>query len=211
MRSMRRVANRLFGNSFQWEGVSAGGNLDPLIFAQAAKNSGLDNLDEHHEQFRQHYVVELEGELKSNAEKIRIMPGIIELIDHLHERAETRQDVVLGLLTGNYTDATSVKLRSIGMDMNKFRITALGDEAPTRAELVALAMQRYKDLLGHPADPLRVIVIGDTIKDVACAKANGCVAFAVGTGMSTMDELTASGADVVVSDLSDHSPLLKML
>jgi phosphoglycolate phosphatase len=52
-------------------------------------------------------------------------------------------------------------------------------------------------------------VIGDTPRDVACAHAHGCVAFAVATGPYSVDELRQAGADVVVADLTDPTPLIE--
>ena len=51
----------------------------------------------------------------------------------------------------------------------------------------------------------------DTVRDIECAKANGCVAFAVGTGPNTAEELQTLGADHAVKDLADPSPLLTLL
>jgi phosphoglycolate phosphatase-like HAD superfamily hydrolase len=59
--------------------------------------------------------------------------------------------------------------------------------------------------------PDRVIVIGDTPRDVECAKANGCRCLAVATGGYAHDDLVQTGADVVAADLSDPSVLLAMM
>ena len=72
-------------------------------------------------------------------------------------------------------------------------------------------MRKYEKLTGEKADPRKVIVIGDTPRDVACARAHGCIAFAVATGGHAVETLEACGADVVVRDLADLSPLLKLI
>jgi phosphoglycolate phosphatase len=56
-----------------------------------------------------------------------------------------------------------------------------------------------------------VVVIGDTVLDVACAKAAGARSVAVATGPCDIDTLRKSGADVVVRDLNDTEGLLRML
>jgi phosphoglycolate phosphatase-like HAD superfamily hydrolase len=61
------------------------------------------------------------------------------------------------------------------------------------------------------ADPRRVIIIGDTPRDVHCAKAHGCLCLAVATGGYSAQELRECGADVVLQDLSDPSLLLEMI
>jgi len=44
-------------------------------------------------------------------------------------------------------------------------------------------------------------VIGDTLHDVACARAHGMRCLAVATGGTTAERLAAAGADWVVADL----------
>jgi phosphoglycolate phosphatase-like HAD superfamily hydrolase len=56
-----------------------------------------------------------------------------------------------------------------------------------------------------------VIIIGDTPRDVDCAKDNGCRCVAVATGNYAAEVLSSAGADVVLPDLTDPSPLWAML
>ena len=60
-------------------------------------------------------------------------------------------------------------------------------------------------------DSRDVLVIGDTVLDVACARAAGARSIAVATGPSGIDALQAAGADVVVEDLSDTAGFLRLL
>ena len=210
MRAMYRVTERMFGEEFSWDDVDPQGNLDPLIFAEAAKKNDLDHR-EHLDAFRKQYLVQLDEELSTNLDKVQVMPGIHDLLARLRARAEESGDIVLGLLTGNYADAVPIKLAAIDVDVSWFQITSFGDEARTRPEMVALAMKKYEDAYGEPADPHRVVIIGDTPRDVACAHAHGCPCFAVATGFSSADTLREAGAEIVVNDLSDPAPLLAMI
>ncbi len=211
MRAMATVADRLFGEGFQWEGVIPAGSLDPIIFAEAAALNQLPDADAAHAQFEDHYVSELEKELQTNLHHVEVMAGVFEVLEYLRNRSLASRDITLGLLTGNYTRAVPVKLNAAGIDTTWFEITAFGDEAPTRPDLVALAMRKYETHHGFAPSPDRVVVIGDTAKDVHCAKTHGCVAFAVSNGGFSIEELEQAGADVVVADLSDPTPLLRLL
>jgi len=211
MRAMAAAGRRLFGDKFIWDGIVPSGSLDPIILAEALALNGRENDHELHGTFRDHYVELLDIELREQTHRVRVMPGVIELLPTLRDRAEREDDIVLGLLTGNYAAASPLKLAAVGIDIDWFTITAFGDEGATRPDLVAVAMRKYEQSIGHPPDPQRVIVIGDTHKDVHCAKAHGCVAFGVTTGGGTRDELQEAGADVIVDDLSDHGPLLTLL
>ena len=92
-----------------------------------------------------------------------------------------------------------------------FTITSFGDEAATRADMVALALQKYEVRFKKQIAPDRVIIIGDTPRDVQCAHAHDCLCLAVATGSYSEQQLQDAGADVVVSDLADSAPLLAML
>ncbi|MCC7205298.1 MAG: HAD hydrolase-like protein, partial [Phycisphaeraceae bacterium] len=104
-----------------------------------------------------------------------------------------------------------IKLTAVGLDPAMFHINALGDEADSRPALVPVAMRKFRDRFAADVDPRRVIVIGDTPRDVHCAKANGCLALAVATGSHSEQDLRHAGADVTVPDLADPQPLLDLL
>ena len=207
MRAMHRASADLFGPRFSWEGVEPSGGLDPVLFAEAARRSGHRVEPGHHEAFRSRYVAILEEELAAAGSGARPMPGIPELLDHLRGR----DDAVLGLLTGNYGEGAALKLRTVGIDPAWFRIQVFGDDAPTRPGMVAVGLERWGSLSGEAVDPRRAIVIGDTPKDVACARANGCRCLAVATGNFPVEALRAAGADVAVEDLTDPAPLLGLI
>ena len=211
MRAMATVAARMFGNSFSWDGVESAGHLDPLIFAEAAANNKIENHHQLHQSFHDQYIHELAAELGRVPEQVVATPGIHECLQRMHRRAALKKDVVMGCLTGNYTKAVPVKLRAIGVDHDWFSITAFGDEAPTRPDLVALAMRKYEKAMGLAPDPRRVIIIGDTPRDVACAHAHGCVCLAVATGNYTLEELRAAKAEYVLPDLMDSSLLDELI
>jgi phosphoglycolate phosphatase-like HAD superfamily hydrolase len=211
MRGMARAARKLYGDHFRWDGVQASGRLDPLILEDALARNGLGSSDEGHRLFHDAYLVELAAELELVRERARAMPGIAAAIATLRERSRTQNDVVQGLVTGNYARAAPLKLRACGFDPAWFEIGAFGDEGRTRPDLVALALARCHERYAWRPDPLSVIVIGDTPLDIECAHAHGCIAFAVATGYHGVEELRAAGADVVVQDLSDPAPLFELI
>jgi phosphoglycolate phosphatase len=211
MRGMARAGRKLYGDSFRWEGISASGRLDPLILEDALERNGLAPSDDGHRQFHDVYLEELAIELELVKERARAMPGVKAAIMALRERARTSNDVVQGLVTGNYVRAAPLKLRACGFDPEWFDIGAFGDEGRTRPDLVALALTRCHQRFAWRPDPKRVVVIGDTPLDIDCAHAHGCIAFAVATGRHRANELRAAGADIVVEDLSDPAPLFELL
>lgn len=211
VRAMHTVADRLFGGGFRWEGVVFAGNTDPRIYAEAAELNGLHDAHDHHQRFHDHYIEELQRQIEANRPHVVTMPGITATIDTLRRRAEESGDVELGLLTGNYTQAVPIKLRAVGIEPEWFTITAFGDEGRTRPDLVEVAMAKYRDRHGRSIDPRHVLIVGDTPRDVHCAKAHQCLAFAVATGGYSVDELRSAGADAVAENLADPQPLLSFI
>jgi phosphoglycolate phosphatase-like HAD superfamily hydrolase len=80
-----------------------------------------------------------------------------------------------------------------------------------RNELLPVALAAAREARGLDVPPGRVFVIGDTPNDVACARSGGAQAIAVATGPSSVDDLWASGADVVFGDLSDTDTVIGVI
>jgi len=203
LRAMTRAARGLFGAEFSLEEVDRNGQLDPKIIGMALDLNGVRATPAELDAFRDAYVGELEAELDT----MHVLPGAVELLAKLR----VIEGVVLGLVTGNYAEVARMKLPVVGIDPGWFVANGFGDEAPTRGELVRLAMDRAASFAGRPMAGGDVIVIGDTPRDVACARANDCACLAVATGNFAMDELEAAGADTVMANLTDPAPLWAML
>jgi phosphoglycolate phosphatase len=204
-KAMLVAGQKLFGDSFNFD-LDTSGKLDTQIYKELMKlNTHLD-MEHRHDEFRGMYLKLLEFELRWE-NKAFLMPGIKGLLEELRKR----QHITLGLLTGNYGPAAKLKLKAVDIQHDWFSVTAFGDEGVTRPDLVELAMKRYRELKNETLHPREVVVIGDTPKDVACAQAHGCVAFAVATGRWSVKQLQATRADIVVDNLGDASKLLKLL
>ncbi|WP_432797100.1 HAD family hydrolase [Poriferisphaera sp. WC338] len=204
-----RTAKAQFGNDYCMRKVKFAGNIDAVIYREAAEHNGIDDHEEKHRHFKHAYLEVLAEELMQH--DVQMCPGIDVLIRRLHEHASGGDAIMLGLLTGNYGGGAALKLKRVGIDPDWFRVQAFGDEGQVRADLTARAMKMYTALTDEDAQPGRVIVIGDTPKDIECAKAHGCVSFAVATGPFDRDVLLEAGADVVVDDLQDPTPLLDLI
>ncbi len=127
----------------------------------------------------------------------RVMPGVNELLSRLVD-----DSVLLGLTTGNLEAAAHIKLSRGGLN-RFFSFGGYGSDSNDRAELTRRAIERAGVMHGHALDPARVVVVGDTPRDVDAAHAAGAVALAVATGSYTVDQLREAGADHVVPTLAE--------
>jgi phosphoglycolate phosphatase len=123
----------------------------------------------------------------------RVAPGVVDLLEALAPRDEFR----LSLVTGNLEPVARLKLERAGLG-RWFAAGqgGFGSDAGDRAELPALARRRAGALDGGAPYPReRTVVIGDTPRDIACARADGLRCVAVATGPYPAEEL--SDADAV--------------
>jgi len=132
---------------------------------------------------------------------VEACPGSLELVESLRQR----DDVALGIVTGNVSSTAPVKLSAAGFDPAWFPVGAFGHEAKERDNLPALAMARASIHYRYPFTPSEVFVIGDTAADISCARALGAVAVAVQTGFAQPGELAAAQPDHLLRDLTEFS------
>jgi phosphoglycolate phosphatase-like HAD superfamily hydrolase len=122
-----------------------------------------------------------------------VLPGVPALLEWLSDRCR------LGLLTGNYEAVARLKLARAGIGRYfPPHQGAFGSDGEDRAALPAIARRRAGSL-GHPYPREQTIVIGDTPRDVACARSDGVRAVAMATGPYGPEELR--DADAVVADV----------
>lgn len=204
-RAMTRAGKDTFHPEFSLEGVDFAGRLDPHIVDEGLARLSLTPSDELHAEFRQRYLDLLEVELMNP--RFVVHPGVRALVTAL----AADDDVVLGLLTGNWGEAAELKLARAEIDFAQFAIGAFGDHAQTRDALAGVALDRFRAHVGREVPSSHVVVIGDTPADVRCARANGLSLVAVGTGRFTAAELRDAGAEVAVDDLADAAPVWRAL
>jgi phosphoglycolate phosphatase-like HAD superfamily hydrolase len=132
-----------------------------------------------------------------------VIPGVPALLERLTALAETR----LALVTGNYEPIARLKLSRAGLGRwFPVGLGAFGSDSEDRAALPGLARRRAgADGVPHPRS--ETVVIGDTPRDIACARADGVRCIAVATGPFGVDEL--SGADGVAADTAALEALLR--
>jgi len=183
------------------------GRTDGEIVIRLAEAAGIAADDAMVARVIARYVTHLEGELAAPSHATRVYPGVRDVLDAL----EPRDDVIVGLLTGNVVDGAHLKLRSAGIDPARFRVGAFGTDSHVRAELPAVAQQRVGALLGRAIDGRDIVIIGDTPADVQCGRGIGARGIGVGTAAYTVDELMTAGAHAAFGDLSDTDAVVEAI
>lgn len=134
-----------------------------------------------------------------------VLPGVRELLAWL----AGQPDVRTALLTGNFEPIARLKLERAGIG-GAFAPGqgAFGSDAEDRLALPAIARRRA-GTSRTPYPRARTVVIGDTPRDIACARADGLRCVAVASGPFTGDEL--ADADAVARDALELCPILRDL
>ncbi len=135
-----------------------------------------------------------------------ILPGAKELLRKL---PKTRH--MIALCRGNSPAIVSSLLRVTNLDKYfKFCLSG-GTEVAARADMVRLAIEKAKKLTGQEFRDRKVVVIGDSIRDIECGKLFNALTIAVATGFHSQDQLSAAGPDFLFASLKDYRKVLKAI
>ncbi|MCY3706342.1 MAG: HAD hydrolase-like protein [Gammaproteobacteria bacterium] len=183
------------------------GRTDPQIARELLRRAGLDDgrIDEGLSRLWTLYPRELERRLP--AKPVTALAGVPELLAALGDR----EDVAMGLVTGNIREGARLKLGSAGLAAEAFPAGGFGCDRESRNHLPAVAVGRAEQVWGVRFPPESVVVVGDTPLDVECGRHFGARTVAVATGHFGAAELKATGADHVAPDLTRTREVVDVL
>lgn len=195
MAALNSAMEELTGVSQGFEGIHCAGKTDLQIVREAYEKRGLPLSAEILEEFLERYVAHLVQTVASR--KGSLKPGVTELLMRLVEEP----DVYLGLLTGNVQKGARLKLEPYSLN-DFFPLGAFGDDSEDRNLLLPIAVRRLSRMAGIAVSWKDCVVIGDTPRDVACARVHGSRSIAVATGPYSVEDLARTEADLIVPDMS---------
>lgn len=179
-------------------GGATDAGLIPILFSAFQ----IEESEANAARFFDHYLVELEIRLHSGVEEgsTIALPGAVELVDTFDQE----QDCHVGLLTGNIKVGAFLKLKAIGLDRELFPIGSFGCDHADRNKLGPIAIERAESTFGKTFTSENVLIIGDTTKDIDCARACGAKVAAVATGAHDREVLLEKEPDLFFEDFSDY-------
>jgi phosphoglycolate phosphatase-like HAD superfamily hydrolase len=192
--ALNKAFHRLFNIHDAFKDVLMAGKTDIQIIKEGLKIHGLSHRDGNVKKMADTYLQFLNIEIH-NPER-RLKPGIMDILTALKE-----QEMVLGLLTGNLEKGAWIKLSAFGLNVF-FLSGAFGSDHEDRNVLLPIALKKFSDK-GLRFTPRDCIVVGDTPRDVYCAKIHNAFCIAVATGPYSKQELSRTDADVVFDSLAD--------
>ena len=198
--ALRRAAGAVHGVELDGLAVEAAGRTDTAIARDLLRSAGVADgaIDARADEVAQAAAVAYE-ELCPPDLSAYVAPGVVEALDALAGEPERYR---LALVTGNLEPVARRKLGSAGI--GHYFIAGqggFGSDSESRGELPAVARARAGGWARE-----RTVVIGDTPRDIACARADRVRVIAVATGPYSAEAL--ADADAVVDGVRAALPVL---
>jgi phosphoglycolate phosphatase-like HAD superfamily hydrolase len=202
-----QAVTEVYGVPDPFRGFSLAGRTDPMIIKESMRRAGLP---EERILAGVPRAMVLHAEILERIFRERgrghLMPGIGPLLDRLG--ADPRWG--LGLLTGNCREGARHKLSYFKI-WDRFDFGAYGDDDEDRNRLPDVARRRAREVYGIDLPPDACTVVGDTVRDIACARAGRMRAVAVATGGSSVETLAADAPDLLFRSFEDVDDAIRRL
>jgi phosphoglycolate phosphatase len=199
-RSWRWAFNQLYGLPADIGEFTESGMTDPVVGRLTFVGViGHEPSTEELASVVSHYLMRLPEEVAQSS-GYRVLEGVEELLLSL-----CRNGFLLGITTGAVEAAAHIKLARAGLN-RFFSFGGYGSDSADRGELTRKAIDRAGVILDSPLDPQRVLVLGDTPKDIVAAHAANAVAVGVASGHYSEADLREAGADYVLGSLTEELP-----
>ena len=195
-RSLAEAMAEVFGAEPSLDGVPLAGMLDSQIARLALERQGIpehrvrDELPRMMQVMVERYRVALAQEERRSW----VLPGIVPLAERL------QAEFALAVMTGNASGVARTKLEAAGI-AEHFPIGAYGDTAEHRHELVDVAAKAATTRHQVEFITEKMVIIGDTPRDIEAARAAGTCVIAVATGRFSVEDLEGYQPDLLFEHL----------
>lgn len=205
-RALERAFARLHGRGDACSLLRFDGMTDRSITRLGLQAIGVSATESGIDDVLQQYLLELEAELAlSTPDTYSVHPGVSSVL-----QAVSVDGVAVGLGTGNVVEGARLKLEHVGLYQH-FSFGGFGSDHELRVELIRRGAERGAAKLGMALPACRVVVIGDTPKDIDAARGIGAESVGVGTAAFSAEQLLAHGATHAFANLQDSRVLPALL
>lgn len=204
IRSLNFAFEEMFSVQKAFKAISMAGKTDLQIIREGLEFHNIVYSDGIISEFCDTYIRHLKNNINSG--KGYIKPGIEDAVTAL----TSRKEFVLGLLTGNIEEGACIKLDAFGL-YSFFSVGAFGSDDEDRNNLLPIAVDKLHRQRSINVQFSDCVVIGDTPRDIDCAKPYGAFSIAVATGPYSLNALAGAGPDMVLEDLSNTDGLISAL
>jgi len=205
---IRQKLQEIFGTCGRIAEVDFAGKTDLAIYKEALECEGI-TIDDIRARIPavETAMEQVLSTMSTSGEVYRVCPGIVQLLEAMS--ADSR--FIPSLLTGNFERLAEIKLRLVDLWKYFQGRGAFGSDAVERDHLPEIAAGRLSKHIGEQIDPGRFVIVGDTPRDIACARYFGSPIVAVATGGHSVDALSQFSPDALLPDLSETGVVLDLL
>jgi phosphoglycolate phosphatase-like HAD superfamily hydrolase len=197
IKAFARTFATIFGVHEGIEKIRFAGRTDVSLVREMFTLSNIAHTGENFRRFFDNYVQWLDHLIKDCDGDV--CPGVLEFIRELEQLPHPP---LIGLLTGNVKQGAEIKLRRFKL-WDVFQTGAFADDHEDRNQIAVVARERGSHALSQNLPGDQILVIGDTLHDIRCARAIGAKVIAVATGGDSLDELRKHQPDWAVKDLTE--------
>jgi phosphoglycolate phosphatase-like HAD superfamily hydrolase len=189
--------------------VKYAGRTDRSIIRDHLQMFGIDETPENYALYQADFLKKLPQQLATRAGTV--LPAVTAVLDRL-----CQHPFELGLITGNMRAAARLKLEHYELSEYFFTrnngngrpeaMGGFGDDHFDRDDMAREALGDVQRHMGEHFSGEQIWVVGDTPRDVQCARAIGARVLAVATGSYSFDELAETSPDLICESLeqADH-------
>ncbi|WP_353685989.1 HAD family hydrolase [Thermodesulfovibrio sp. 3462-1] len=203
-RSLNKAFEKVLGIKEAFKNFEMAGKTDIQIIKEGLLLNGIEPSSWLVNDLIESYLENLKIEINNNSKHLK--PGVDEFIKLIYYELK----YPIGLLTGNLEKGARIKLDPFGLN-SFFPTGAFGSDHEDRNKLLPIAVKRFSKTFNNYLDFHHCIVIGDTPRDVACAKPYGAKVIAVATGPYSFETLQKTEADIVIKTLGEINKILPLL
>jgi phosphoglycolate phosphatase len=207
VRAFVHALTTVTGLEFPTGDLDMGGRTDPEIARRILEFAGAEG---DHDELADHMLHEIAAVYLANeiefAQRTQALPGVVAALVAFEELGVTQT-----VVTGNIEPIARMKVAAAKVaDHLRLDVGGYGSDHRMRAEIARTSLRRIADVVGD-VEPHRTWVVGDTPRDLECARAAGVRCLLVATGTNSVEKLASLGADEVLADLLDLDRLLSVI
>ena len=184
------------------------GTTDPENLTMYLKANKIKN-PKKHKNFKK--AVSDLGNIEKEAQVTgKIKTKKIKNVEKLIKTLIKEKEITIGLLTGNTVNKAKVKLEKVEL-WHYFKVGAFSDNVFERSKLVNIAINDAEKKLNEKFNKKNVWLIGDTVKDIQCAKKAKVKIIAMATGPENVKQLKKENPDYIFQDFSDVQKIIEII
>jgi len=198
-KAFEKAFKDMYGDNINFD-VNFVGGVDKSVFFNLVRINNISFDLDSWEKFKDIYVKNLAQLSKKNFNNWELLSGSMDILKYTAKMGTNY------LLTGNIKSGAKIKLEVFDL-MKFFKIGGYGDNYIIRndiaKDLYNRLVKKYKDKIDN------TYVIGDSVKDIKCAKEINAKSLIVLTGWESEEQIKLSKPDFIGSNLIEIRNYLK--